>query len=105
MTTGRAPLPQAETGRVPPPQTGPRETRRLSILHVTAGRIFGGIETMLCAIACVHDGEATHHFAVSYPGRLSDELRATGREVAILGPMRISRAWTVCRSQRSLRRL
>jgi glycosyltransferase involved in cell wall biosynthesis len=44
-------------------------------------------------------------FAVCFPGRLRDELAATGVPVHDLGPVRASRPWRVLRARRRLARL
>ena len=47
----------------------------------------------------------TPHYALCFEGRLSEELRAAGSPVYMLGSVRFSRPWTVWRARRSLRSL
>ncbi|HET7218231.1 MAG TPA: glycosyltransferase [Vicinamibacterales bacterium] len=65
----------------------------MRVLHVTSGRLFGGIEQMLLTIArhaaVTPEIEAT--FAVAAPGRLEQELRAAGAPTISLGNVRLSR--------------
>ena len=78
--------------------------KRTRVLHVNAGNLHGGIETLLVTLA---DQQAIcpdleWNFALCFEGRLADELRAAGANVEILGPARISRPWTVSRVRRRL---
>lgn len=78
--------------------------KSLRVLHLCAGNLFGGIETYLLTLA--HYGSLeprlTSEFAVCFPGRFRDELRAAGAPVHELGPVRLSRPWTVLRARRGL---
>lgn len=84
---------------------GQGATKSIRVLHLAAGNIFGGIETFLLTLARSAQLEPmmTPEFAVCFPGRLRDELSATDRPVYDLGPVRISRPWTVWRARRRLR--
>src|SRR5437870_4201192 len=77
----------------------------MKVMHVAAGRMFGGIETMLCALAGVTGSATSSTFVLSHPGRLADELRGAGADVRVLGPMRASRLWTVWQKRRALQAL
>lgn len=79
----------------------------MKVLHVYAGNLYGGIETMLSALAAHRRlcPEMEPHFALCWEGRLSRELRAAGASVHLLGEVRRSRPWTVLRARRRLRRL
>jgi glycosyltransferase involved in cell wall biosynthesis len=77
------------------------------VLHLSAGNLYGGIETYLATLArerlLVPDMEP--HFGLCFSGRVRDELSATGAGVHDLGPVRLSRPWTVLRARRRLGRL
>src|SRR5215470_10318154 len=85
-------------------QTGHSSPRR-RVLHVNAGNLYGGIETLLVTLARQRDfcAGVAPEFAVCFEGRLSEELRAAGVPVHLLGPARVSRPWTVWRVRRRLR--
>jgi glycosyltransferase involved in cell wall biosynthesis len=79
----------------------------MRVLHVNAGNLYGGIETLLVTLAR-HRGlcpEVEPHFGLCFEGRLSNELRACGVPVYLLGAARISRPWTVWAARRRLRQL
>lgn len=84
--------------------TGPRPLR---LLHVHAGNMYGGVETML--LTQVREQQLypwlESSFALCFDGRLSRELRAAGANVYPLGLTRISRLLTVRRARRALREL
>lgn len=76
----------------------------LRILHIAAGKLFGGLETLLLTLVrhratCP---EMEQRFAVCFEGRLSRELQAHGVEVDVLGAVRLSRPWTVWQARRRL---
>jgi glycosyltransferase involved in cell wall biosynthesis len=79
----------------------------LRVLHVNAGNLYGGIETLLVTLArqrsCCPDMEPA--FALCFEGRLSGELRQAGVSVCLLGEARLSRPWTVARARQRLRGL
>ena len=52
----------------------------MKVLHLTAGNLFGGIETYLLTLARLRHlcPEMEPHFGVCFPGRLRDELTAPG---------------------------
>lgn len=76
----------------------------MRVLHLTAGNLFGGIETYLLTLARLRHlcPDMEPEFALCFPGRLRDELLATGVPVHDLGPVRVSRPWTVFRARRRL---
>lgn len=82
-------------------------TRPLRVLHVNAGNLYGGVETVLVTLAAGRHlcPEMEPEFAVCFEGRQADELRATGARVHVLGPARVSRPWTVLRARRALARV
>ena len=79
----------------------------LKVLHLSAGNMYGGVETLLLTLArCRHlRPEMEPHFALCFEGRLSRELAAENVPVHFLGAVRASRPWTVGRSRYRLRRL
>ncbi|MEJ7810649.1 MAG: glycosyltransferase family 4 protein [Gemmatimonadaceae bacterium] len=80
-------------------------TRVMRVLHVSAGNLYGGIETMLVTLARYHDAcpEMEPHFALAFEGRVSAELRESGASVHVLGVVRASRPASVWRARRALR--
>jgi glycosyltransferase involved in cell wall biosynthesis len=77
----------------------------MRVLHLSSGNLFGGIETLLIALA--RNDEATtridQHFGLSFEGRLSAALREVGAPVHLLGGVRLSRPASVWRARRTLR--
>ncbi len=72
-----------------------------------SGNLYGGVETYLVTLARLrHLCPAVEpEFALCFPGRLWDELTATGVPVHDLGAVRLSRPWSVWRARRRLARL
>jgi glycosyltransferase involved in cell wall biosynthesis len=81
------------------------EARPLRILHLNAGNMYGGVETLLTTLASSRRlcPGMEPHFAMCYEGRSSREIQAAGAAFHVLGPARISRPWTVWRARRRLR--
>lgn len=79
----------------------------MKILHAYSGNMFGGVETMLVALARRQRAGpgAGHEFVLCYDGRLAEELRASGARAHALCPARFSRPWTVLKARRRLRRV
>ncbi|MHB8734083.1 MAG: glycosyltransferase family 4 protein [Terriglobales bacterium] len=79
-----------------------KETGR--VLHVYASPLFGGIETLLLALARerYRTPELQPEFALCFSGRLVDELAATGAGVHGLGPLRLRHPWSLWRARRRL---
>jgi glycosyltransferase involved in cell wall biosynthesis len=84
-----------------------RDASVVRVLHLNAGNMYGGVETFLTTL-----GSQRHlcpgmepHFATCYAGRSSRELTEAGVPVYTLGPVRISRPWTIWRARRRLREL
>lgn len=73
-------------------------------LHVHAGNRYGGIETALVTLARHRKAAPllAHHFALCFHDRLARELETAGAAVALLGPARVSRPWSVARARRRL---
>lgn len=74
----------------------------LRVLHAHSGNIFGGIETMLLALAGRRTDLLTHDFALAFDDTLAARLRAAGITPKILGPVRLSRPWTARAARRAL---
>jgi glycosyltransferase involved in cell wall biosynthesis len=72
----------------------------MRVLHVAAGNLYGGVERILEEVA--RHGGARHEFAISFSGRLSDALDASGAAVHAVGPVRFSRPLSVWRARRRL---
>lgn len=68
----------------------------MRILHVYSGNLFGGIETILVALARGRSlcQDADHEFALAFQGRLERELVGAGARVHHLGAVRMSRPTT-----------
>jgi glycosyltransferase involved in cell wall biosynthesis len=89
------------------PAVHPGDTGRLRVLHLHAGNLYGGVETLLVTLAKLQHLCPTMepHFALCFEGRLSGELISAGVPVHMLGRVRISRPWTAWRARRRLREL
>jgi glycosyltransferase involved in cell wall biosynthesis len=79
----------------------------LKVLHLSAGNLYGGVETFLTTLARLrHQApEMEPEFGLCFSGRLWDELADAGVPVHDLGRVRFSRPWTVLRARQRLRRL
>jgi glycosyltransferase involved in cell wall biosynthesis len=77
------------------------------ILHLNAGNLYGGVESMLTTIARMRHlcPGMEPHFVTCFEGRSSRELVEAGVPVHVLGPVRVSRPWTVWRARKRLRRI
>ncbi|MBV8232582.1 MAG: glycosyltransferase family 4 protein [Planctomycetaceae bacterium] len=80
---------------------------QLKVLHLSAGNLYGGIETLLTTLARLrHLAPGMEpEFGLCFHGRPWDELAATGVAVHDLGTVRLSRPWTVWRARNRLRRV
>jgi glycosyltransferase involved in cell wall biosynthesis len=76
----------------------------MRVLHISAGNLYGGVETLLSTLARQRDlcPEMTPRFAVCFESRLSSELRQAGVPVYWLGEVRARWPWTVWRARRKL---
>jgi glycosyltransferase involved in cell wall biosynthesis len=79
----------------------------LRVLHVSSGNLYGGVETALVALARFrHLCPAMEpEFALSFEGRLSNELTETGVKVHQLGAVRTRKPWTIWSARANLRKL
>ena len=76
----------------------------MRLLHVYSGNLYGGIETILVALARYRElcPVLVQEFALCFDGRLSRELEALGVPVHSLGEVRASRPLTIRRARRAL---
>jgi glycosyltransferase involved in cell wall biosynthesis len=77
------------------------------VLHIHSGNLWGGIESFLATLARMGStaSELDGEFALCFPGRLWDELVATGARVHDLGRVRTRAPWSVFAARRRLRLL
>jgi len=76
----------------------------MRVLHVSAGNLYGGLETVLVTLARCRalSPELESEFALCFAGRAEEELRATGATVHRLGAVRVRRPLTILRARRAL---
>ncbi len=79
----------------------------MKVLHVYAGNLFGGIETLLVTLARERQlcPEMDHQFALCFSGRLSQELISTGVKVHELGTVKLRYPWQVLKARARLRKV
>jgi glycosyltransferase involved in cell wall biosynthesis len=79
----------------------------MRVLHINAGNLYGGIETLLVTLASRRSlcPGVEPEFALCFEGRLSKELDSSGVAVHLLGEARVSRPWTVVLARARLRQL
>ena len=79
----------------------------MRVLHIHSGNLYGGIETLLVTLARHRNlcPQMQSHFALSFKGRLSDELEAASATVHDLGKVRARQPLTVWRARRALQDL
>src|SRR5689334_13323227 len=79
----------------------------MKVLYINSGNLYGGIETLLVALARFRDvsPEMEPHFALCFEGKLSRELRDLGCTVHTLGNVRLSRPWTTWQARRRLQQI
>jgi glycosyltransferase involved in cell wall biosynthesis len=77
------------------------------VLHVHSGNLWGGIESFLVTLARSHSAsrELRSEFALSFGGRLRDELLQACVPVHQLGAARTRAPWSVFAARRRLERL
>jgi glycosyltransferase involved in cell wall biosynthesis len=90
---------QANTG-----SAGCANGGQLRALHLYSGNMYGGVETVLATLARLRylAPDMAPGFGLCYRGRLWDELTEAECPVFNLGPVRLSRPWTVWRARRRL---
>lgn len=81
--------------------------RRLRVLHISSGNLYGGVETALVALARFRHfcAPMEPEFALCFEGRLSKELSETGVRVHQLGQVRTRKPWTIWAARAHLRTL
>lgn len=79
----------------------------MKVLHIAAGNLFGGIETLLVTMARERSlcPDLKPHFSVCFENRLSRELRATGVPVDYLGEVKVRNPLSIFRARAALDRL
>lgn len=79
----------------------------MKVLHVYAGNLFGGIETLLVTLAKEQGlcPQMQHHFGLCFEGSLSHQLQSLNAPLHLLGKVRISRPWTVWKARQQLHQL
>jgi len=83
------------------------KTDTVRVLHVHAGNIYGGVETMLLTQVRSRSlcPDLENVFALSFGGRFSEESSAGEASVHWLGPVRIREPLSIHRARRKLRDL
>lgn len=79
----------------------------MRVLHVHSGNLYGGVETVLSALARFRHRAPSMEMAVAlcFEGQIAAELRTAGIEPFMLGEVRLRRPDTILRGRRALRRL
>jgi len=79
----------------------------MRVLHVSAGNLYGGVETLLVTLARYHNlcPEMESDFALCWTGRLSEELLTTRARVHLLGRVRLRNVSSVWRARGKLSEL
>ena len=77
----------------------------MRVLHVYAGNLYGGIESLLVTLAGRRGfcPAMEPSFALCFEGRLSAELREQGVTVHKIGPTRFRHPWTIWSARRRLK--
>lgn len=76
----------------------------MRILHISAGNLYGGVETVLVTLARLRAmcPELEPEFATCFDGRAAAEIASTGTPLHILGEVRVRRPLSVLRARRRL---
>ncbi len=79
----------------------------MNVLHVTAGKLFGGVEVGLNTLAheSAHYPDYRPQFALCFEARLAHDLVAIGVPVCILGSVQVRFPWQVWRARSRLKAL
>jgi len=79
----------------------------MKVLHISPGKLYGGVETLLVTLARYrHLCPAMEpEFAICFEGRLAEELRGLDAPVHPMGEVRMSRPQTVLRARRRMKSL
>ena len=73
----------------------------MRVLHVYSGNLYGGIESILVAIAR-RSARNEHEFALCFEGRLAAELAAAGAAVHVLGAVSMRQPYSAAAARRML---
>ena len=76
----------------------------MRVLHIYTGNLYGGVETLLSTLARCRNlcPSMEPHFALCFPGRLSDELKSSAVPVHDLGRVRARNLFLVRRARKRL---
>ena len=76
----------------------------MRILHIHSGNLYGGVETVLRTMARCRALAPRMEpvFALSFEGRIAEELRATGCEVHVLGEVHARQPLSILRTRAGL---
>lgn len=66
----------------------------MRVVHLAAGKQFGGVERLLTTLGR-HSDRIDTCFALCFGGRTAEQLREAGAQVEVLGGARVSRPWTI----------
>ena len=79
----------------------------MRVLHINAGNLYGGVETLLATLANHRDlcQEMEPEFALCWSGRLSEELLASGATVHLFDEVHLRNPFSVQRARRNLSKL
>lgn len=79
----------------------------MRILHIHSGNLYGGVESMLAALASRDETvpEIQQEFAFSFTGRISRELAEKGATIHDLGPVRVHQPWKISAARRRVVRI
>lgn len=79
----------------------------MRVLHVSAGNLYGGLETVLVTLARCRalTRELESEFALCFGGRAEEDLRAAGATMHRLGEVRVRWPLSIVRARRALRKL
>jgi glycosyltransferase involved in cell wall biosynthesis len=77
------------------------------VLHLAAGNLFGGVETLLTNLGARRAGPLTldSEFGLCFEGQLSEELRRRGASVHMLGEVRFRHPVSLARANLALSRV
>jgi glycosyltransferase involved in cell wall biosynthesis len=79
----------------------------MRVLHLSAGNLYGGVETLLVTLARSRAlcPELKPEFALCFEGRAAEEIAATGALLHLLGEVRVRRPLSLLRARRRLKEL
>ncbi len=79
----------------------------MRLLHVHSGNLYGGVETMMLALArqSARTSSIAHEFALAFDGQIAAELRSIAVPVHLLGEVRMRNPVSAWRARQRLARL